>query len=291
MTQKKINVSFEFFPPKNKESISSLWSNIKRLEPLEPKFISVTYGAGGSTRDNTHGLVKEIKKKTTLTPAAHLTCLGTSISEIEAIAEDYWASGIKHIVALRGDQRDEKEENKFGDFRYATDLIKVLKNKFDFEITVSAYPEMHPDSNSINQEYDVLMKKVDLGASKAITQFFFDVNCYFDFIDGAIKRGIKIPIIPGILPVTNCKRTMEFANKMNCKMPKSLLDMFDGLDSDPETRKLVATTIVHDQCRKLIDGNVSDFHFYTLNRADLSFAICHILGIRTLGKGELYEKF
>ena len=211
-----------------------------------------------------------------------MTCIGTSKAEIESIAEDYWNSGIKHIVALRGDERENKTKNKFSDFTYATDLIKVLKKKFDFEITVSAYPEMHPDSSSINQEYDVLKKKIDLGASKAITQFFFDVNSYFDFIDGAIKRGIKIPIIPGILPVTNCKRTMEFANKMNCKMPRSLLDMFVGLDSDPQTRKLVATTIVYEQCRKLLDGEVKDFHFYTLNRADLSFAICHILGIRTL---------
>ncbi len=283
MRSKKINVSFEFFPPKNEESINSLWSNIKRLEPLEPKFISVTYGAGGSTRGYTHTLVKEIKKNTSLIPAAHLTCIGTSKSEIEAIAEDYWTSGIKHIVALRGDERDESDK-EFSDFKYATDLIKVLKNKFDFEITVSAYPEMHPDSSSMSQEYDVLKKKIDLGATKAITQFFFDINCYFDFIDGALKRGINIPIIPGILPVTNCKRTLDFASKMNCKMPKSLIDMFDGLDSDPETRKLVATTIVYDQCRKLIEGKVSDFHFYTLNRADLSFAICHILGIRTLGK-------
>lgn len=284
MTLKSINVSFEFFPPKDEVAIKSLWSNIKRLEPLEPRFISVTYGAGGSTREKTHNLVKEIKTKTSLTPAAHLTCIGTSKNEIERIADDYWKSGIKHIVALRGDNRIEKENSDHIDFKYATDLIKVLKSKFDFEITVSAYPEMHPDSNSFEQEYDVLKKKIDLGASKAITQFFFDVDCYFDFIDGAVKRGIKIPIIPGILPVTNCKRTLDFANKMNCKMPKTLIEMFDGLDSDPETRKLVATAIVHDQCRKLIEGDVKDFHFYTLNRADLSFAICHILGIRTLGK-------
>ncbi len=286
MTQNSINVSFEFFPPKDENAIQSLWSNIKRLEPLKPKFISVTYGAGGSTRENTHSLVKEILKKTSLVPAAHLTCIGTSKDEIEKIAEDYWKSGIKHIVALRGDVRKEGETTNNYDFKYATDLIKVLKNKFDFEITVSAYPEMHPDSSSIEQEYDVLKKKIDLGASKAITQFFFDVDCYFDFIDGAVKRGIQIPIIPGILPVTNCKRTLEFAKKMKCKMPKTLLDMFYGLDSDPETRKLVATTIVYDQCKKLIEGKVKDFHFYTLNRADLSFAICHILGIRTLGKNK-----
>ncbi len=286
MTQNSINVSFEFFPPKDENAIQSLWSNIKRLEPLKPKFISVTYGAGGSTRENTHSLVKEILKKTSLVPAAHLTCIGTSKDEIEKIAEDYWKSGIKHIVALRGDVRKEGETTNNNDFKYATDLIKVLKNKFDFEITVSAYPEMHPDSSSIEQEYDVLKKKIDLGASKAITQFFFDIDCYFDFIDGAVKRGIQIPIIPGILPVTNCKRTLEFAKKMKCKMPKTLLDMFYGLDSDPETRKLVATTIVYDQCKKLIEGKVKDFHFYTLNRADLSFAICHILGIRTLGKNE-----
>ncbi len=282
MTQKRKSVSFEFFPPKDEDSIVSLWTNIKRLEPLNPKFISVTYGAGGSTRSNTHNLVREIKNKTSLTPAAHLTCIGTSKYEIEKIAEDYWSYGIKHIVALRGDKRN--EDDGVGDFNYATDLIKFLKDKFDFEITVSAYPEMHPDSTSMNQEYDVLKRKIDLGASKAITQFFFDVNCYFDYVDGAIKRGINIPIIPGILPVTNCKRTLAFANKMNCKMPKSLIEMFEGLDSDPETRKLVATTVVHDQCKKLIKGKVSDFHFYTLNRADLSFAICHILGIRSLGK-------
>ena len=283
MEQSKVNVSFEFFPPKNDGAISSLWNNINRLEPLKPRFISVTYGAGGSTRENTHDLVKQIKKKTNLQPAAHLTCINSTKEEIEFIANDYWKSGIKHIVALRGDPP--KNSNKIkSDFKYATDLISFLRKKHDFEITVSAYPEIHPDSNSIEQEYDVLKKKIDLGASKAITQFFFDVNCYFDFIDGALKRGINIPIIPGILPVTNCKRTLDFASKMNCKMPKSLIDMFDGLDSDPETRKLVATTIVYDQCRKLIEGNVRDFHFYTLNRADLSFAICHILGIRTLGK-------
>lgn len=275
-----INVSFEFFPPKNKESIESLWSNIRRLEPLQPKFISVTYGAGGSTRENTHNLVKEIKKKTNLIPAAHLTCIDTSVQEIEKIADDYWNNDIKHIVALRGDVPLVKKGKN--ELSFATDLIKVLKRKFDFEITVSAYPEKHPDSKSTEQEYDVLKKKIDLGANKAITQFFFDVNSYFDYLDGAIKRGISIPIIPGILPVTNCKKTMEFAKKMNCKVPKSLSDMFQGLDSDNETRKLVATTIVYDQCIKLISSGIKDFHFYTLNRADLSFAICHILGIRIL---------
>jgi len=275
-----INVSFESFPPKNKESIDSLWSNIRRLEPLQPKFISVTYGAGGSTRENTHNLVKEIKKKTNLIPAAHLTCIDTSVQEIEKIADDYWNNGIKHIVALRGDvPKNKKGKNELS---FATDLIKVLKRKFDFEITVSAYPEKHPDSKSIEQEYDVLKKKIDLGANKAITQFFFDVNSYFEYLNGAVKRGISIPIIPGILPVTNCKKTMEFAKKMNCKVPKSLSDMFQGLDSDIETRKLVATTIVYDQCMKLISSGIKDFHFYTLNRADLSFAICHILGIRIL---------
>ena len=275
-----INVSFEFFPPKNKVSIDSLWSNIRRLEPLQPKFISVTYGAGGSTRENTHKLVKEIKKETSLTPAAHLTCIDTSVKEIERIADDYWHNNIKHIVALRGDTP--KVIQGKNELRFATDLIKVLKKKFDFEITVSAYPEKHPDSRSIEQEYDILKMKIDLGANKAITQFFFDINSYFDFLDGAIKRGISIPIIPGILPVTNCKRTMEFAKKMNCKVPRSLSNMFQGLDSDIETRKLVATTIVYDQCMKLISSGIKDFHFYTLNRADLSFAICHILGIRIL---------
>ena len=260
-----------------------MWKNIKRLEPLKPKFISVTYGAGGSTRENTHSLVKEIKKNTSLEPAAHLTCMGTTFTEIEKIADDYWNTGVRHLVALRGDVPKEKNNEKKNDFKYATDLIEFLKKKYDFEITVSAYPEMHPDSSSIEQEYDVLKKKIDLGATKAITQFFFNVNAYFEFVDGAIKRGIKIPIIPGILPVTNCKRTVEFAKKMNCKMSVDLIEMFKGLDKDQETRKLVAVTIVYDQCKKLINGGIKDFHFYTLNRADLSFAICHILGIRTLG--------
>ena len=174
MTNQQINVSFEFFPPKNEESIKSLWLNIKRLEPLKPQFISVTYGAGGSTRANTHSLVKQIKTQTSLVPAAHLTCLGTSFQEIEKIASDYWESGIRHIVALRGDPRETGENNN-SDFKFATDLIEFLMQKFDFDIIVSAYPEMHPDSASMNQEYDVLKKKVDLGATKAITQFFFDV--------------------------------------------------------------------------------------------------------------------
>ena len=279
MKQSKVNVSFEFFPPKNEESISSLWQNINRLEPLKPRFISVTYGAGGSTRENTHNLVKQIKKKTDLQPAAHLTCINSTKEEIELIADDYWSSGIKHIVALRGDPPKNISTVK-SDFKYATDLISFLRAKYDFEITVSAYPEIHPDSESIEQEYDILKKKIDLGATKAITQFFFDVEYYFKFIDGAVKRGIKIPIIPGILPVTNCKRTIEFAKKMNCKMPIKLKNMFEGLDSDQETRKLVAATIAYDQCDKLISGGVNDFHFYTLNRADLSFAICHILGVK-----------
>ena len=283
MKQSKVNVSFEFFPPKNEEAISSLWQNINRLEPLKPRFISVTYGAGGSTRENTHNLVKQIKKKTDLQPAAHLTCINSTKKEIELIANDYWSSGIKHIVALRGDPPKNISSIK-GDFKYATDLISFLRNKYDFEITVSAYPEIHPDSDSIEQEYDILKKKIDLGATKAITQFFFDVDYYFKFIDGAVKRGIKIPIIPGILPVTNCKRTIEFAKKMNCKMPIKLKNMFKGLDSDRETRKLVAATIAYDQCDKLISGGVNDFHFYTLNRADLSFAICHILGVKPEGQ-------
>mgnify|MGYP001468901127 CR=1 FL=1 len=285
MKKTKTNVSFEFFPPKNKDAIDSLWLNIKRLEPLKPSFISVTYGAGGSTRENTHNLVKQIKRKTKLSPAAHLTCIESTKEEIERIANDYWESGVRHIVALRGDRpKNQKSLGNKGDFNYATDLIKFLKERFNFQITVSAYPEIHPDSTSIEQEYDILKKKVDLGATKAITQFFFNVEYYFDFINGAQKRGIKIPIIPGILPVTNCKRTVEFAKKMNCKMPENLIQMFKGLDSDHETRKLVSATIVHDQCKKLIEGGINDLHFYTLNRADLSFAICHIIGVRPKGK-------
>jgi len=278
--KKSLKVSFEFFPPKDQKMSQTLWKSIKRLEPLEPQFVSVTYGAMGSTRSRTHDLVKKIIKETNIQPAAHLTCVGSKVSEIEDIARNYWSDGIKHIVALRGDVPKNKESRE--ELNYATDLIKVLKRVNDFEITVSAYPEGHPDSKIKDQDIDFLKRKIDLGATRAITQFFLDTNLFIEFLNKLRQKNINIPIIPGILPVTNCEKTIQFSNSMNVKIPDWLKNMFVGLDSDPETRKLVAANISAEQCKTLAKEGVNEFHFYTLNRADLSFAICHILGIRSL---------
>ena len=242
--------------------------------------MSVTYGAMGSTRARTHDLVKKIIKETNIQPAEHLTCVGSKVSEIEDIARNYWSDGIKHIVALRGDIPKNTEDRE--ELNYATDLIKVLKRVNDFEITVSAYPEGHPDSKIKDQDIDFLKRKIDLGATRAITQFFLDTNLFIEFLNKLRQKNINIPIIPGILPVTNCEKTIQFSNSMNVKIPNWLKNMFIGLDSDPETRKLVAANISAEQCKTLAKEGVNEFHFYTLNRADLSFAICHILGIRTL---------
>ena len=277
---KNLQVSFEFFPPKNQKMSQTLWKSIKRLEPLEPQFVSVTYGAMGSTRSRTHDLVKKIIKETNIQPAAHLTCVGSKVSEIEDIARNYWSDGIKHIVALRGDVPKNRKGRE--ELNYATDLIKVLKRVNDFEITVSAYPEGHPDSKIKDQDIDFLKRKIDLGATRAITQFFLDTNLFIEFLNKLRQKNINIPIIPGILPVTNCEKTIQFSNSMNVKIPDWLKNMFVGLDSDPETRKLVAANISAEQCKTLAKEGVNEFHFYTLNRADLSFAICHILGIRSL---------
>ncbi len=276
-----LKVSFEFFPPKDEQMKQTLWRSLKRLEPLDPQFVSVTYGAMGNTRSRTHELVKKIIKETSIEPAAHLTCVGSTVEEINKIAENYWQDGIKHIVALRGDNPLNEKKNT-SELEFATDLIKVLKKVNDFEITVSAYPECHPESKNPEQDIDYLKKKIDLGATRAITQFFFDNEVYLNFLNKVRKKNIKIPIIPGILPITNCKRTLEFSQSMNCTIPIWLQNMFKGLDSDPETRKLVAANIAADQCKDLVKEGINEFHFYTLNRADLSFAICHILGIRTL---------
>lgn len=278
--KKSLKVSFEFFPPKDQKMSQTLWKSIKRLEPLEPQFVSVTYGAMGSTRSRTHDLVKKIIKETNIQPAAHLTCVGSKVNEIEDIARNYWSDGIKHIVALRGDIPKNTEDRE--ELNYATDLIKVLKRVNDFEITVSAYPEGHPDSKIKDQDIDFLKRKIDLGATRAITQFFLDTNLFIEFLNKLRQKNINIPIIPGILPVTNCEKTIQFSNSMNVKIPDWLKNMFVGLDSDPETRKLVAANISAEQCKTLAKEGVNEFHFYTLNRADLSFAICHILGIRSL---------
>tara|TARA_X000000950_G_scaffold288829_1_gene407734 strand:- start:28864 stop:29724 length:861 start_codon:yes stop_codon:yes gene_type:complete len=279
---KNLKVSFEFFPPKSEKMEQSLWHTFKRLEPLKPQFVSVTYGAMGSTRKRTHELVSKIKKESKIQPAAHLTCVNSTKEEIIDIADTYWNEGIKHIVALRGDRVLENGNSINDQLNYATDLIKILKSRNDFEITVSAYPEGHPESDTTEKDYDVLKRKIDLGATRGISQFFLDTDIYLKFLENIRKRNINIPIIPGILPVTNCKKTIEFSNSMNCNIPNWLKNMFIGLDSDPETRKLVAATIAAEQCMRLLKEGIKEFHFYTLNRADLTFAICHILGIRTL---------
>ncbi|MAI85047.1 MAG: methylenetetrahydrofolate reductase [NAD(P)H] [Rickettsiales bacterium] len=279
---KNLKVSFEFFPPKSEKMEQSLWHTFKRLEPLKPQFVSVTYGAMGSTRKRTHELVSKIKKESKIQPAAHLTCVNSTKEELIDIADTYWNEGIKHIVALRGDRVLENGNSINDQLNYATDLIKILKSRNDFEITVSAYPEGHPESDTTEKDYDVLKRKIDLGATRGISQFFLDTDIYLKFLENIRKRNINIPIIPGILPVTNCKKTIEFSNSMNCNIPNWLKNMFIGLDSDPETRKLVAATIAAEQCMRLLKEGIKEFHFYTLNRADLTFAICHILGIRTL---------
>lgn len=277
-----VKVSFEFFPPKTEKMNESLWKSIKRLESLKPDFVSVTYGAGGATRERTHDTVVRIKKETSLEPAAHLTCVDASKEEIDKIIHEYKDAGIKHIVALRGDSPEDsgKYTPRPDGYAYAVDLIKGIKKIGDFDISVAAYPEFHPDSPSADFDMDNLKRKIDAGATRAITQFFFDVDVYRRFMDRIDKAGITIPVIPGILPVTNFKRVVDFADKSNTTIPKWMHELFDGLDDDPITRKLIAATVAIEQCRTLASDGIRDFHFYTLNRADLVYAICHVLGVR-----------
>jgi methylenetetrahydrofolate reductase (NADPH) len=278
-----ISVSFEFFPPKTEEMEQTLWSSVGRLAPLRPKFVSVTYGAGGSTRERTHSTIVRILKETALKPAAHLTCVAATCDEVDKVARGYWDAGVRHIVALRGDPPEGAGKRYVphpGGYPYTTDLITGLKKIGDFEISVSAYPEKHPDSPSIEAELDVLAKKVDAGAMRAMTQFFFDNSVYFRFLDKVRARGISIPIVPGILPVQNFKQARNFAERCGTSVPSWIARRFDGLDEDPATRKLIAAAVAAEQVLDLVDGGVRDFHFYTLNRADLVYATCHLLGLR-----------
>lgn len=261
---------------------AKLWACIERLATLRPAYVSVTYGAGGSTRQRTHATVKRIREETDLEPAAHLTCVGASRSEIDQVAEEYWRAGVRHIVALRGDPpegADRYEAHPDG-YAYAVDLVAGLKRVADFDISVAAYPESHPEAPSHQFDIDYLKRKIDAGASRAITQFFFDVNVYFRFVDECAAAGIDVPIIPGILPVTNVAQVKKFAKMCGASVPDWMADLFEGLDDDPETRKMVAASVAIEQCRALHAGGVKQFHFYTLNRADLAFAICHVLGVR-----------
>ena len=283
-----VKVSFEFFPPRNEKMERSLWTCVERLAPLDPAFFSVTYGAGGSTRQRTHDTVLRIGSETALQVAAHLTCVEATRGEIDAIAERYWQAGIRHIVALRGDPPDEagKYQAHPGGYAYAAELVAGLKRVADFEITVAAYPEVHPEAASAAADLDNLKRKIDAGAGRAITQFFFDNDVFLRFRDRVAAAGITVPIVPGILPVTNYARVLDISRTCGTSVPGWMADLFEGLDADPDTRRLVAATIAAEQCRVLNAHGVEQFHFYTLNRADLVFAICHILGVRHPDHGE-----
>ncbi|MCC7166788.1 MAG: methylenetetrahydrofolate reductase [Rhodospirillales bacterium] len=278
----KVSVSFEFFPPKTEAMGDQLWACVQRLAPLAPSFVSVTYGAGGSTRERTHDTVIRLKREAGLTPAAHLTCVGAAQDEIDAVARRYWEEGIRHIVALRGDPPEGETPYRPhpGGYPYAVDLVKGLMRIADFDISVAAYPETHPEAKSAGADLDNLKRKIDAGAKRAITQYFFEVDVFRRFRDRALKAGITVPIVPGILPVTNFAQVVKFSRACNTSVPIWMADLFTGLDADPDTRRLVAATVAAEQCRALAADGVERFHFYTLNRADLVFAICHILGVR-----------
>ncbi|PYB15484.1 methylenetetrahydrofolate reductase [Serratia marcescens] len=272
----QINVSFEFFPPRTSEMEETLWQSIDRLSILKPKFVSVTYGANSGERDRTHSIIKGIKERTGLEAAPPLTCIDASPAQLRDIATDYWNSGIRHIVALRGDLPPGGGKPEM----YATDLVALLKDVGDFDISVAAYPEVHPEAKSAQADLINLKRKIDAGASRAITQFFFDVESYLRFRDRCVAAGIDVEIVPGILPVSNFKQLQRFATMTNVRVPSWMTSMFEGLDDDAETRKMVGANIAMDMVKILSREGVKDFHFYTLNRAEMSYAICHTLGVR-----------
>lgn len=278
----EIKVSFEFFPPGSDAMAQTLWESMLRLAPLSPRFVSVTYGADGSTRERTHGLVSRVQSETPLTPAPHLTCIGASRGEIDDIARGYLDEGIKHIVALRGDKpRDVADYTPHPDgYAYAADLVAGLRRIGDFDISVAAYPEVHPEARSAGDDLDNLRRKVDAGANRAITQFFFDVDHYLRFRDACVQAGIGVPIVPGILPITRFSQMLRFADMCGTQVPAWLHQQFDGLDDDVETRNLVSASVAIDMVNRLRREGVDEFHFYTLNRAQLTLAICHTLGVR-----------
>jgi methylenetetrahydrofolate reductase (NADPH) len=276
-----IAVSFEFFPPKTEKMEAQLWDAITELAPLDPAFVSVTYGAGGSTRERTHATVARIAAETRLAPAAHLTCVAASKGEIAEIADQYWEAGVRHIVALRGDPPP-ADGGKFvphpDGYASAAALVEGLRRQHDFELSVAAYPEVHPEALSAQADLDNLKRKLDAGASRAITQFFFSTDAYFRFLDKAAAAGITAPIIPGIMPVTSFAAIRRMSG--NTEIPAGLEALFEGLDERPGPRALVAAVAAADLCRRLYEGGVRDFHFYTLNRAEQAYAICQLLGVR-----------
>lgn len=281
-----ISVSFEFFPPKSEKMEAKLWDAVQELKPLDPSFVSVTYGAGGSTRERTHNTVARIIGEAHLPAAAHLTCVDASKAEIREVAEQYWSAGVRHIVALRGDAGEPGAPFRPHPEGYASaaELVAGLKEIADFDISVAAYPETHPDADCPQADLDNLKRKLDAGASRAISQFFFSPETFFDFREAAAAKGIDQPILPGILPVTNVAQARKFAGACGAKIPDWMDGLFEGLDERPGARQLVAATVAAELCRRLYAGGVRDFHFYTLNRADLAYAICHMLGMRPAGR-------
>jgi methylenetetrahydrofolate reductase (NADPH) len=279
----EIDVSFEFFPPKTEKMEQVLWDAIRRLEPMRPKFVSVTYGAGGSTRERTHATVARVITDTSLTPAAHLTCVGATRAEVDEVVNGYWGAGVRHIVALRGDPLGGvgmRFEPHPGGYDSSVALVAGIRGIADFEISVAGYPEMHPESRSLKADLDHLKAKVDAGASRVITQFFFENSAYARFVERARAHGIWCPIVPGIVPIHNYKQVAGFARRTGASVPAWLARRFEGLDEDPQTTHLVAAAVAAEQVLDLVDHGVKQFHFYTLNRADLVYAICHLLGLR-----------
>lgn len=277
-----MQVSFEFFPPKTEKMEETLWASIRTLEPLGPRFVSVTYGAGGSTRERTHATVARIQRETPLAAAAHLTCVEATRDEIDQVAQEYWAAGVRHIVALRGDPPTPGTPYSThpNGYENAADLVAGLRKLHPFEISVAAYPERHPDSPCDQSDIDNLKRKMDAGANRAITQFFFSPETYFRFRDRATAAGIKAEIVPGILPVGSVAQVRKFAEQCGAAIPDWMDRLFEGLDDHPAARQLVSATIAAEMCRRLYAGGVREFHFYTLNRAELAYAICHLLGVR-----------
>ena len=279
----RIRVSFEFFPPKNDEMEGRLWETIQRLEPLRPRFVSVTYGAGGSTRERTARTVKRILDGSTLMPAAHLTCIDADRDTVDQVIGEFASMGVRNFVALRGDPAagvgTQYRPHPNG-YANGADMVAALRRQGDFDISVSAYPERHPESPDFATDIDMLKRKVDNGATRAITQFFFDNDVYERYVERVRRAGIYIPIVPGILPVHNIRQVVSFSARCGALVPAWLRERFDGLDNDPQTHMLVAAAVAAEQVLDLVERGVGDFHFYTMNRADLAFAVCHMIGIR-----------
>ncbi len=281
-TGKRPQVSFEFFPPATEAMEKTLWESVKRLSVLEPRFVSVTYGADGSTRERTHAAVRRIMTETSLTAAPHLTCIGASRGEVDDIARQYWDMGVRHIVALRGDPpKDQQEYQPYkGGYAYASDLVEGLGKVADFDISVAAYPEVHPEAPDRQFDLDNLKRKLDAGANRAITQFFFDIELYLRFRDDCASAGIEANVVPGILPITRFPQLKRFADMCGASVPSWLHERFEGLNDDAATRQMIAASVAIEQVRLLQSQGVDEFHFYTLNRSELTYAICHALGVR-----------